>query len=172
MVMNGSNRVHDFPWHLIRSRIARALEEVDDPEIPGLSIVDLGMVMDIRPGDHQWSIDLATTYSGCPAIDVIPVLARMKLAESGFGDAEVKMRIDPPWSTEWISEAGKQKLLVYGIAPPIEKTSSLTDEGKPHACPQCGSRQTTMISRYGSTPCKAVYRCDACQETFDYFKCY
>ncbi len=160
------------PVHIVRKEIARLLDEVHDPEIPGLSIIDLGMVMDIRPENHHWHIDLALTYSGCPAIDVIPFLVRARLSEGGFPEVDIAMTIDPPWSTDWISETGKQKLLEYGIAPPHGQASHAHYEGKPRACPQCNSTDTMLISRYGSTPCKAVYRCNTCLETFDYFKCY
>jgi ring-1,2-phenylacetyl-CoA epoxidase subunit PaaD len=156
----------------IRKQIAGILHEVHDPEIPGISIVDLGMVLDIRAENAHWQIDLAPTYSGCPAIDVIPLLAKVKLTDEGFPDTEVKMVISPPWSTDWISETGRQKLLEYGIAPPEGRASLLHDEGKPRACPQCGSTQTYLLSRHGSTPCKAIYKCSDCEETFDYFKCY
>jgi ring-1,2-phenylacetyl-CoA epoxidase subunit PaaD len=165
------NRLTDFPSHIIRKQIASILEKVHDPEIPGVSIIDLGMVLDIRPENHHWHIDLAVTYSGCPAIDVIPFLAKAILAEEGFADATVEMIISPPWSTDWISERGNEKLVAWGIAPPNRK-SVHHDFGQPKQCPQCGSTETSLISAYGSTPCKAMYRCDHCEETFDYFKCY
>jgi ring-1,2-phenylacetyl-CoA epoxidase subunit PaaD len=161
-----------LPLHIGRKSIARILQDVHDPEIPGISIVDLGMVIDIRPENHHWHIDLAPTYSGCPAIDVIPILAKARLAEAGYDDIDITMIISPPWSTDWISEEGRQKLLEYGIAPPGDVASKIRDAGKPKTCPQCGSSETTLISNYGSTPCKAIYRCDTCLETFDYFKCY
>jgi len=158
--------------HITRHLIAELLNEVSDPEIPGISIVDLGMVVDITPEENHWRIALATTYSGCPAIDVIPFIVRAKLEEAGFKEVNVLMGISPPWSTDWISEEGKEKLLAYGIAPPNGKASFHADEGKPKNCPQCGSAQTTMISNYGSTPCKAAYRCENCLEPFEYFKCF
>jgi ring-1,2-phenylacetyl-CoA epoxidase subunit PaaD len=161
----------EIPLHITRKKIAAILENVHDPEIPGVSVVDLGMVLDIRPETSHWHIDLAVTYSGCPAIDVIPFLAKSVLAEEGFPDVSVAMQISPPWSTDWISEAGNQKLLAWGIAPPHKK-SPQQDFGQPRQCPQCGSTETTIISAYGSTPCKALYRCNSCEETFDYFKCY
>ncbi len=158
--------------HITRHQIAELLHEVSDPEIPGISIVDLGMVLDIIPENGHWRIALATTYSGCPAIDVIPFIVRAKLEENGFKDANVRMEISPPWSTDWISEEGKTKLLDYGIAPPNGKSSLHADEGRPKKCPQCGSTHVTMISHYGSTPCKAAYKCDNCLEPFEYFKCF
>ncbi len=157
---------------MTRRQIADLLYEVSDPEIPIISIVDLGMVVDIIPEDDHWRIVLATTYSGCPAIDVIPFIVRAKLEEAGFRNVNVQMEISPPWSTDWISEEGKEKLLAYGIAPPNGKASLQADEGKPKNCPQCGSTQMIMISHYGSTPCKAAYRCATCLEPFEYFKCF
>ena len=160
-----------IPPHITRQQIAHILHQVHDPEIPGISIVDLGMVLDIRQEDSQWLVELAPTYSGCPAIDVIPFLTKAMLAENGFPEMDVTMIVAPPWSTEWISEEGRDKLNAWGIAPPSRKND---DEGfgKPDHCPQCQSASLSLISAYGATPCKAVYRCDDCQETFDYFKCY
>lgn len=158
--------------HITRHQIAELLHEVSDPEIPGISIVDLGMVIDIRPEDEHWCISLATTYSGCPAIDVIPIIVKAKLEEAGFHDVTILMEISPPWSTDWISEEGNEKILAYGIAPPNGRANFHADEGKPKNCPQCGSTHTIMISHYGSTPCKAAYRCETCLEPFEYFKCF
>ena len=157
--------------HLFRRKIADILHTVPDPEIPGLSIVDLGMVLAIYPKENHWRIELAPTYSGCPAIDVIPFMTKVALNEGGIQDAEVEMIISPPWSTDWISDEGREKLLAWGIAPPGSQNKH-QDAGKPKNCPQCGDEHVTLISAYGSTPCKAIYRCDHCLETFDYFKCY
>lgn len=158
--------------HIIRRQIAGLLHEVADPEIPVVSIVDLGMVLDIRPENGHWRIDLAPTYSGCPAIDVIPFLVRARLEEAGYHDVHIEMDISPPWSTDWISEEGNEKLHAYGIAPPNGKIGDHEYEGKPRSCPQCGSTETEMISRYGATPCKASYKCLSCLEPFEYFKCF
>ncbi len=158
--------------HVKRRQIAELLGEISDPEIPGISIVDLGMVLSITLHGNHWNIDLAPTYSGCPAIDVIPMLVQSRLEEAGYADARINMEISPPWSTDWISEAGKEKLFNLGIAPPNGRTRENADEGKPKRCPQCGSEETVIISRYSSTPCKAAYRCTVCQEPFEYFKCF
>lgn len=155
-----------------RRQIADLIYEVSDPEIPGISIVDLGMVVDIQPENDHWRILLATTYSGCPAIDVIPYLVKARLVEGGVKYANVLMGISPPWSTDWISEEGKEKLFAYGIAPPNGSSSLHAEDGTPKKCPQCGSVQTTLISRFGSTPCKAAYKCETCLEPFEYFKCF
>ncbi len=155
-----------------RQAIAALLAEVEDPEIPQLSIVDLGMVIDIRESDGAWRIDLAPTYSGCPAIDVIPLLASARLDEAGMRDIKIDMALRPPWSTDWISERGMQKLEEAGIAPPAARTSDMMTDDKPRTCPWCGSANTLLVSRHGSTPCKASYKCADCLEPFEYFKCY
>jgi ring-1,2-phenylacetyl-CoA epoxidase subunit PaaD len=159
-------------FYAARKHIASLLQDVHDPEIPGVSIIDLGMVIDIRLDEDHWKIDLAPTYTGCPAIDVIPMLAKSHLRVMGYTDVDVEMKIAPPWSTDWISESGRQLLHEYGIAPPEGQTSRIREQGKPKACPQCGSASHELISNYGATACKAIYRCNTCQETFDYFKCY
>ncbi len=157
-------------WLSVRKLIASSLFQVWDPEIPGISIADLGMVIDIRENEGQWYVHLAPTYSGCPAIDVIPFLAKAKLDEDGLHGIKVDMIISPPWSTDWISEIGHQKLLDYGIAPPNRRSALM--EGSPKHCPQCQSENTVVISPYSSTPCKAAYKCLDCLEPFEYFKCY
>jgi len=158
--------------HITRRQIADCLHDVADPEIPIVSIVDLGMVLDIRPENSHWRVDLAPTYSGCPAIDVIPFLVKAKLEDSGYQNIHIEMEVSPPWSTDWISEEGKEKLNAYGIAPPNGKASEQQYEGKPRNCPQCGSIETELISRFGATPCKASYKCLTCLEPFEYFKCF
>ena len=158
--------------YITRKNIAASLHDVADPEIPVVSIVDLGMVIDIRPENNHWQVDLAPTYSGCPAIDVIPFLAKAHLVQSGFDNVEISMEVSPPWSTDWISEEGKEKLNAYGIAPPTGKASEQPYEGTPRQCPQCGSTHVELISRYGATPCKASYKCVDCLEPFEYFKCF
>ena len=155
-----------------RKLIAQSLHEVADPEIPGISIVDLGMVIDIREAGDLWHIILAPTYSGCPAIDVIPLLVESHLKHSGIENFQVAMEISPPWSTSWISEEGKSKLAALGYAPPNPRSVIEDDIGKPKHCPHCGSEKTELISRFSSTPCKAAYKCTSCLEPFEYFKCY
>ena len=159
-------------FHQTRKQIAGYLGEVPDPEIPGLSIVDLGMILDIRKTNGYWCIDLAPTYSGCPAIDVIPFMVKAKLEEEGFRDLQIEMVISPPWSTDWISDDGKEKLAAFGIAPPNGAAHLSEDQGKPKQCPQCGADNFKLVSRYGSTPCKAAYTCLTCLEPFEYFKCH
>ena len=140
--------------------IWQVLESVPDPEIPAVSIVDLGIVRDVRDG----RVVITPTYTGCPATAVIEQSIRSALDDAGFEDIGIETAISPPWTTDWISETGKRKLEAYGIAPP-----SLAAKA---ACPRCGSSETVEVSRFGSTPCKAQWRCTACLEPFDRFKCH
>jgi ring-1,2-phenylacetyl-CoA epoxidase subunit PaaD len=136
------------------------LAAVPDPEIPAVSIVDLGIVREVERG----KVIVTPTYSGCPATAFIEASIREALDAAGYRDVSIETTLSPPWSTDWISEAGKVKLLAYGIAPP--------DLAKTATCPQCGSTDTEEVSRFGSTPCKAQWRCKACLEPFDRFKCH
>ena len=142
----------DSIWAVLRS--------VMDPEIPVVSVVDLGIVRDVSASE----VTITPTYSGCPATEVIERSIRESLDSAGFRDVAVKTTLSPPWTTDWISERGKEALRAYGIAPP-ELTKAAT-------CPQCGSTDTEEVSRFGSTPCKAQWRCKACLEPFDRFKCH
>ena len=150
------------------------LEEITDPEIPVLSIVDLGIVRAIhlkkdRVGDVEIEVIITSTYTGCPAIDMIATEIRVMLATLGFKKTTVTQSLSPAWTTDWMSEAGKQKLNVYGIAPP-DKRFLIPADGV--ACPQCNSSNTKLLSEFGSTACKALYQCSDCKEPFDYFKCH
>jgi ring-1,2-phenylacetyl-CoA epoxidase subunit PaaD len=138
------------------------LKTVPDPEIPVVSIVDLGIVRQVT-GE---AVTLTPTYTGCPATLVIEQMVREALGKGGFPDIRIETTLAPPWTTDWISEEGKAKLLAYGIAPPRPAGS------RDVACPQCGSVTTEEISRFGSTPCKAQWRCLDCLEPFDLFKCH
>ncbi len=140
--------------------IRSVLETVMDPEIPVVSVMDLGIVRDVRAD----KVTITPTYSGCPATDVIERTVREALDANGYGDVAIETVLSPPWTTDWISEQGKKRLREYGIAPP-ELTKSAT-------CPQCGSTDTEEVSRFGSTPCKAQWRCKDCLEPFDRFKCH
>jgi ring-1,2-phenylacetyl-CoA epoxidase subunit PaaD len=142
--------------------IRAVLEQVPDPEIPALSIVDLGIVRAVAPD----RVTITPTYTGCPATQVIARDIRAALDAAGFRDIAVESTLSPPWTTDWISEAGKAKLKAYGIAPPVPAGSRAV------ACPRCGSTDTEEVSRFGSTPCKALWRCRACLEPFDLFKCH
>jgi ring-1,2-phenylacetyl-CoA epoxidase subunit PaaD len=155
-------------------QIRELLEEVKDPEVPVLSILDLGVVRGVTVNDNIVDIILTPTYSGCPAMQVIEDDIVSLLKENGVEKINVEMVLSPAWTTDWITEKGKQQLKEFGIAPP-EKTSvdktSITGDAKFIACPQCNSKNTEMISQFGSTACKALYKCLDCLEPFDYFKC-
>lgn len=153
--------------------IWRVLEAVPDPEIPVLSIVDLGIVRFVRFSDSELHVGLTPTYSGCPATEVIRDSVRDALTHAGYPDAKLEETLSPPWTSDWLSDAGRRKLQAFGIAPPANSVSSPRHLfGAPIvACPQCGSHATERVSEFGSTPCKAHYRCSACLEPFDYFKC-
>ncbi|MFM8597169.1 MAG: 1,2-phenylacetyl-CoA epoxidase subunit PaaD [Flavobacteriales bacterium] len=149
------------------------LEEVSDPEIPVLTIIDLGVVQQIYLDADTWVIELTPTYSGCPAMQQIEADLLAKLREKEIQNARVKHVLSPAWTTDWISEAGRQKLLLYGIAPPVNEPdkSILFAESPRVVCPKCSSKDTRMVSLFGSTACKAHYQCNDCKEPFDYFKC-
>ena len=136
------------------------LRSVMDPEIPVVSVVDLGIVRDVSPNQ----VTITPTYSGCPATEVIERTIRAELDAAGFRDVAIKTVLSPPWTTDWISERGKEELVAYGISPP--------DLAKTATCPRCGSTDTEEVSRFGSTPCKAQWRCKSCLEPFDRFKCH
>lgn len=154
--------------------IWRVLRDVADPEIPVLSIVDLGIVRYVRWSENDaLEVGLTPTYSGCPATDVIRSSVARALARAGHPDARIDSVLSPPWSSDWLTPEGRQKLTAFGIAPPAEPVSNPRRLfGDPVvACPRCGSHASERISEFGSTPCKAHYRCMACLEPFDYFKC-
>jgi ring-1,2-phenylacetyl-CoA epoxidase subunit PaaD len=158
--------------------VARAwsvLAHVADPEIPVLSIVDLGIVRSVEfDGAGVLQVGVSPTYSGCPATDYIRGAVAAALREAGYTRVRVRDVLSPPWSSDWISEAGRRKLRDYGVAPPagtVSSTKHLLHGDLPIACPRCASIDTEKLSEFGSTPCKALYRCRACLEPFDYFKC-
>ena len=140
--------------------IRDVLATVMDPEIPVISIIDLGIVRDVD--EHR--VLITPTYSGCPASHAIEQLIREALDSNGFRDIAIETTLSPPWTTDWISEQGKAALHAYGIAPPSDARTA--------TCPQCGSTETEEVSRFGSTPCKSQWRCTACLEPFDRFKCH
>ena len=146
------------------ARLWSVLASVPDPEIPAVSLVDLGIVREADAGARR--VLLTPTYTGCPATLVIETMVRAALDEAGFEDVRIETTLSPPWTTDWISEEGKRKLHAYGIAPPTPAGSRAVH------CPQCGSAETQEISRFGSTPCKALWRCRSCAEPFDLFKCH
>jgi ring-1,2-phenylacetyl-CoA epoxidase subunit PaaD len=158
------------------STIWSLLETVSDPEIPVLSVVDLGIIRDVRLTDAGPEIVITPTYSGCPAMDMIRADIGAMLSLHGFGGMRIVTVLSPAWTTDWMSEAGKEKLRAYGIAPPqpLQQVCRLElfRQEEAIACPRCHSYHTTPISEFGSTPCKALYRCEECREPFDHFKCH
>jgi ring-1,2-phenylacetyl-CoA epoxidase subunit PaaD len=155
-------------------KIWQLLEEVCDPEVPVLSVIDLGVVRKVEIEDEKVIITLTPTYSGCPAMNTISFDIRLKMAEMGYKNVEIKQILSPAWTTDWLSENGKRKLEAYGIAAPVEPSQnsrSLFGRDPIVACPQCKSKNTEMVSLFGSTACKALYKCKDCLEPFDYFKC-
>jgi len=154
------------------------LESVPDPEIPVLSILDLGIVRHVRWAEGKGNgsilhVGITPTYSGCPATEIIRHCVKAALDRAGYVDAVIDEVLSPPWTSDWLTEEGRRKLISFGIAPPETSVSSPRRLlGTPVVtCPRCGSRATERVSEFGSTPCKAHYKCTACLEPFDYFKC-
>lgn len=149
------------------------LTAVPDPEIPVLSVVDLGIVRGVTALADGIEVQVAPTYSGCPATEVIEKSIVDSLLERGVGNVVLKRVLSPPWTTAWITDEGREKLHTYGIAPPVDGASKREMLGsmKSIACPRCNATTTTLVSEFGSTPCKSAYKCDECLEPFEYFKC-
>ena len=151
------------------------LESVTDPEIPVLTVVDMGVVREVRTEGEGVEVVITPTYSGCPAMNTIEMEIRATLEQAVCGPVKVTTVLSPAWTTQWLSEEGRRKLKEYGIAPPVEGSVDKTQLFAPDKvvpCPRCGSEQTKMISQFGSTACKALYQCEECLEPFDYFKCH
>ena len=151
------------------NKIWQILSTVTDPEVPVLTITDLGIVRDVKLNGDGVEIVITPTYTGCPAMDMISMNIRMAMIENGFTKIKITTVLAPAWTTDWMSEAGKQKLIEYGIAAPNKKFTIPADGVE---CPQCKSTNTKMLSEFGSTACKALYKCTECLEPFDYFKCH
>ena len=152
----------------------RLLETVKDPELPVLSIVDLGIVRDVLRDEKEnvWVIRITPTYSGCPAMDMIATQIRMTLYAAGITAFRIETVLSPAWTTDWMNEDAKERLRAYGIAPPGRLAALLKGRPEAVACPRCGSEDTTCLSEFGSTACKSLYRCETCREPFDHFKCH
>ncbi len=155
-----------------RDQVLEWLSEVPDPEIPVLTITDLGIVRDVIVDDNV-VIALTPTYTGCPATEVIEQSVIDTLHRHGIENVSIDRVLSPPWTTDWISEDGREKLREYGIAPPEQGASkrALLQGERSIACPRCQSQDTEVVSEFGSTACKAAYKCKACLEPFEYFKC-
>lgn len=153
-----------------KEKILSILQQVCDPEVPVLSILDLGIVRDIKINNNLVEVVITPTYSGCPAMDAISVDIRLKLLEHGYKSSKITSVLSPAWTTDWMTEEGKRKLNEYGIAPPYR--SGRDGETDIIICPRCHSSNTKLLSQFGSTACKALYQCNDCKEPFDYFKCH
>ena len=152
------------------------LDEVKDPEVPVLSVIDMGIVRDVILDEGHLNVIITPTYSGCPAMDVISLNIRIMLSTLGFKNVAVTTVLSPAWTTDWMTEEGTRKLKEYGIAPPTPKPQvceqALFAPNEAIQCPHCDSWNTHRVSEFGSTPCKALYACDDCREPFDNFKCH
>lgn len=155
------------------SYIWELLEEVSDPEVPVLSVVDLGVARRVEVNEQSITITITPTYSGCPAMKTMEDDIRKKLSEHHIENVTINTVLSPAWTTDWLSENGRRKLKEYGIAPPEHEVdkSVLFSEPTKVPCPKCGSTDTRMVSQFGSTACKAHYQCNTCKEPYDYFKC-
>ena len=163
-----------MPPLITQARIRELLDRVKDPEIPVISVLELGVVRDVAvEAGGKAVVTITPTYTGCPAMDVMAADIRNELLGAGVPEVEVRMVLAPAWTTDWITDDGRRKLLAYGIAPP-EKTADIRAlKGEPPVvpCPQCGSTDPAMLSAFGSTACKALWKCNTCLEPFDQFKC-
>lgn len=165
---------------LTKEQVYDWLASVSDPEVPVLSILDLGIVRDVRlseglDGRGDVTVVITPTYSGCPAMDAIAIQVRMALLSRGIRNLHIEQQLSPAWTTDWMTESGKQKLKEYGIAPPKRRTTDgglglFEDDAIP--CPKCGSEDTRLTSQFGPTSCKALYQCNDCKEPFEHFKCH
>jgi ring-1,2-phenylacetyl-CoA epoxidase subunit PaaD len=158
-------------------QIRNWLEEVPDPEVPAVSVMDLGIVRDVQWEGDELVVAITPTYSGCPATSVIAFEIEAALRAKGIDRLRIERRLSPPWTTDWITQEGRQRLQAYGIAPPAETAGGPSPFDRflrkdlVIACPRCRAENTERVSEFGSTPCKAQYRCRDCLEPFDYFKC-
>ncbi|MBR0824332.1 phenylacetate-CoA oxygenase subunit PaaJ [Bradyrhizobium manausense] len=157
----------------LRQRAWDAAASVVDPEIPVLTIADLGVLRDVALAGDRVEVAITPTYSGCPAMNMIALEIELALERAGFRQPRVRTVLSPAWTTDWMSEEGRRKLRDYGIAPPQASNSRRALFGEQSvACPQCGAADTELLSEFGSTSCKALWRCKSCREPFDYFKCH
>ena len=157
----------------LRAQVWAIAATIVDPEIPVLSIADLGVLREVRVTPTGVEVAITPTYSGCPAMNMITLEIETALARAGIAPVTVTTILAPAWTTDWMTEAGRDKLRAYGIAPPAKGGGRRALFGADEvACPQCGSTETSEIAAFGSTSCKSLWRCNACREPFDYFKCH
>lgn len=163
---------------ITKEQVYTWLAQVSDPEVPVLTVLDMGVVRDVQlqhtDGRTEATITITPTYSGCPAMNMISTNIRMALMSRGIAKVHFTEQLSPAWTTDWMSEEGKRKLKEYGIAPPQGKSSSAPGlfEEEHVPCPRCNSENTQLVSRFGPTSCKALYKCNDCKEPFEYFKCH
>ena len=162
---------NDTDKNELETSVWNILKEINDPEIPVLSILDLGIVRAVNTNNDQVEIIITPTYSGCPAMDMIKTQIRLSLMEKGIINHKISTQLSPAWTTDWMTIEGKNKLLSYGIAPP-SMLNSLNGLPEEVLCPQCHSSNTKILSEFGSTACKSLYQCNDCFEPFDHFKCH
>ena len=157
----------------LRERALQAVSQVCDPEIPVLTIADLGVLREVWVEDGRVEVAITPTYSGCPAMSTIQLDIEVALEKAGIPGGRVRLVLSPAWTTEWMTEDGRRKLRAYGVAPPQRGAGRRALFGQDQVeCPVCGSPDTALLSEFGSTSCKALWRCKACREPFDYFKCH
>ncbi len=168
-----SDSRHAAPSDAELDRAWQVLDEVMDPEVPVVSVTDLGIVREINWQEQQLRVVITPTYSGCPATEFIEQTISQALSEAGFGNPIMVQQLTPAWTTDWLNQRGRDRLEAYGIAPPVGSASKRTLLGEDPVvrCPHCKSEHTEQLSEFGSTACKALYRCIDCREPFDYFKC-
>lgn len=165
------NIAHTFSAE--EEKILNILSSVNDPEIPVLSVIDLGIAREVKMHDETVELIITPTYSGCPAMDFIGINIRKALSDNGFYNIKITHQLSPAWTTDWMTEEGKEKLKAYGIAPPAAKTFDKNYlDNLQVECPHCHYMNTKVISQFGLTACKALYQCNDCGEPFDYFKCH
>ncbi len=163
---------------ITKDQVYHLLQSVTDPEVPVLTILDLGIVRNVelieKEGQTSVKVTITPTYSGCPAMDVISINIRMALLSNGIRHIEIASQLSPAWTSDWMSEEGKRKLKEYGIAPPYKKANEATGLFEEDAvpCPRCGSENTQLVSQFGPTACKSLYKCLSCFEPFEHFKCH
>lgn len=172
--MQRGNFMNTTPAHPTTDQVWQWLDTVPDPEIPVISLTDLGIIRNVKWRGDTLVVTVTPTYSGCPATSIINLDIEQALRENGIEKLELKRQLSPAWTTDWMSENGREKLREYGIAPPITGTAACGSQKQQNLdvlCLRCSSAKTELISQFGSTPCKAHYRCTECLEPFDYFKC-
>ncbi|WCE30903.1 1,2-phenylacetyl-CoA epoxidase subunit PaaD [Vibrio sp. SCSIO 43137] len=165
------NQIVDTVSDAETHQVLQLVSDIPDPEIPVITIGELGMVRGVEKNGAQWVVKFTPTYSGCPATDMLMSDISEVLAKQGYNDVVVEVQLDPAWTTDWMQESSKQKLREFGISPPDRKACMQTAINPNPQCPSCGSSDSKLVSEFGSTACKAHYQCRECKEPFDYFKC-